>query len=265
MNCQECESLFDEMIDRRVEEPTRQRMELHLSRCVVCRDKLADRKRIHTLMFRALNGDNVRLHLPNGFADRLVAECRSQPKRSFIPALPRWALIAASLAIVAGFVFATVVVGRVVLNAPDDTLSTTPLPITNYQLPSTNYQLSTNYHLPSTNYQPSINYQLQTIQGETPMTKKKAAAAALASAMAAAPLTPARGDGYQYIISGDPVAAETADSSSAFSATSSLTSGTLADEHVLASELEARYRTAGESAVTALRSDKFNATIIIFK
>ena len=38
-----------------------------------------------------------------------------------------------------------------------------------------------------------------------------------------------------------------------------------ADEHVLASELEARYRTAGESAVTALRSDKFNATIIIFK
>ncbi len=263
MNCQECESLFDEMIDRRVEEPTRQRMELHLSRCVVCRDKLADRKRIHTLMFRALNGDNVRLHLPNGFADRLVAECRSQPKRSFFPALPRWALIAASLAIVAGFVFATVVVGRVVLNAPDDTLSTTPLPITNYQLPSTNYQLSTNYHLPSTNYQPSINYQLQTIQGETPMTKKKAAAAALASAMAAALLTEASGDAC--IISGDPEAAATVGSSSASSATSSLTSGTLADEHVLASELEARYRTAGESAVTALRSDKFNATIIIFK
>ena len=97
------------------------------------------------------------------------------------------------------------------------------------------------------------------------MTKKKAAAAALASAMAAAPLTAANGDGYQYILSGDPVAAETADSSSASSATSSLTSGTLADGYVLASELEARYRTAGESAATALRSDKFNATIIIFK
>ena len=217
-------------------------------------------------MFRALNGTDVRLHLPNGFADRLVAECRIEPKLSFFPALPRWALIAASLAIIAGFVFATAVVGRVVLNAPDDTLSTTPLPITNYQLPSTNYQLSTNYHLPSTNYQlPSTNYQLQTTQGETTMTKKKAAVAALASAMAAAPLTAARGDGYQYIISGDPVAAETADSSSASSATSSLTSGTLADGYVLASELEARYRTTGESALTALRSDKFNATIIIFK
>ena len=97
------------------------------------------------------------------------------------------------------------------------------------------------------------------------MTKKKAAAAALVSVMAAAPLTAARGDGYQYILSGDPVAAETADSSSASSATSLLTSGTLADGHVLASELEARYRTTGESALTALRSDKFNATIIIFK
>ena len=260
MNCQECESLFDEMIDRRVEEPTRQRMELHLSRCVICRDKLADRKRIHTLMFRALNGDNVRLHLPNGFADRLVAECRSQPKRSFLPTLPRWALIAASLAIVAGFVFAAATVGRVVLNASNDTIDDVPVPSTDSQLPSTISQL------PTTIYQlPSTNYQLQTNQGEATMTKKKATVAALASAMAAAPLTAARGDGYQYIISGDPVAAETADSSSASSATSSLTSGTLADGYVLASELEARYRTTGESAFMALRSDKFNATIIIFK
>ena len=267
MNCQECESLFDEMIDRRVEEPTRQRMELHLSRCVICRDKLADRKRIHTLMFRALNGDNVRLHLPNGFADRLVAECRSQPKRSFFPALPRWALIAASLAIVAGFVFAAATVGRAVLNASNDTIDDVPLPSADYTLSSTDSQLpSTIFQLPTTIYQlPSTNYQLQTNEGETTMTKKKAAVAALASAMAAAPLTAARGDGYQYIISGDPVAAETADSSSASSATSSLTSGTLADGYVLASELEARSRTTGESALTALRSDKFNATIIIFK
>jgi hypothetical protein len=267
MNCQECESLFDEMIDRRVEEPTRQRMELHLSRCGTCRSRLEHRKKSHTLMFRALNAAEVRLHLPNGFADRLVAECRSQPKRSFFPALPRWALIAASLVIIAGFVFAAATVGRAVLNASNDTIDDVPVPSTDSQLPSTIYQLPTTiYQLPSTNYQlPSTNYQLQTNQGEATMTKKKAAAAALASAMAAAPLTAARGDGYQYIISGDPVAAETADSSSASSATSSLTSGTLADGYVLASELEARYSTTGESALTALRSDKFNATIIIFK
>ena len=265
MNCQECESLFDEMIDRRVEKTTRQSMELHLSRCVICRDKLEHRKRIHTLMFRALNGDNVRLHLPNGFADRLVAECRSQPKRSFFPALPRWALIAASLAIVAGFVFAAAVASGVFggaeaeVDAHVDAISSVP------EVSEVPGVLGMDT-LPSTDDQrPSANYQLQTTSGESTMTGKKAAAAALASAMAAAPLTAANGDGYQYILSGDPVAAETADSSSASSATSSLTSGTLADGYVLASELEARYRTASDSALTALRSDKFNAMIIIYK
>jgi anti-sigma factor RsiW len=271
MNCQECERLFDEMIDRRVEEPTRQRMELHLSRCGICRSRLEHRKKSHTLMFRALNAADVRLHLPNGFADRLVAECRSQPKRSFFPALPRWALIAASLAIIAGFVFAAnVVIDAVTTTTDDGGRGATALPDTTEESPTESSGRAVAPRPPLTDgldetALPSINYQLQTIQGETTMTKKKAAVAALASAIAAAPLTAARGDGYQYIISGDPVAAETADSSSASSATSSLTSGTLADGHVLASELEARYRTAGESAVTALRSDKFNATIIIFK
>lgn len=266
MNCQECESLFDEMIDRRVKEPMRQRMELHLSRCGTCRSRLEHRKKSHTLMFRALNAAEVRLHLPNGFADRLVAECRIQPKRSFFPALPRWALIAASLAIIAGFVFAAAVVGGAFGGTEAANAKTPKASRTDDMVSASASDSSASdildvvgvLDVPAT---PT----LQTSQGETPMTKKKAAAAALASAMAAAPLTAARGDGYQYIISGDPVAAETADSSSASSATSSLTSGTLADEHVLASELEARYRTAGESAVTALRSDKFNATIIIFK
>ena len=278
MNCQECESLFDEMIDRRVEETTRQRMELHLSRCGTCRSRLEHRERSHTLMFRALNGADVRLHLPNGFADRLVAECRIQPKRPFFPALPRWALIAASRAIIAGFVFAAAVVGGAGTGSGGGTGTTetagttgiteTASPTTSDSVLSAIPEVTVVPAVPGVlgmGTQPSTNYQLQTTQGETPMTKKKAAVAALASAMAAAPLTAARGDGYQYIISGDPVAAETEDSSSASSATSSLTSGTLADGHVLASELEARYRTAGESAVTALRSDKFNATIIIFK
>ena len=264
MNCQECESLFDEMIDRRVKEPTRHRMELHLSRCVVCRDKLADRKRIHTLMFRALNGADVRLHLPKDFADRLVAKCRSQPKRSFFPALPRWALIAASLAIIAGFVFAAAVTSGVFggTEAETDALvdAISPVPeVLDVQVASVVPDGLGMDTLPTT------IHQLQTTPRESTMTGKKAAAAALASVMAAAPLTAANGDGYQYILSGDPVAAETADSSSASSATSSLTSGTLADRYVLASELEARYRTASESALTALRSDKFNAMIIIYK
>ena len=97
------------------------------------------------------------------------------------------------------------------------------------------------------------------------MTGKQAATAALAATMSAAPLAAANGDGYQYILSGDPVAAETAGSSSAASAPSSLTSGTLANGFVLASDLEARARTRGESPLSALRSDKFVATVIIIK
>ena len=267
MNCQECESLFDEMIDRRVKEPKRQRMELHLSRCGTCRDRLEHRKRSHTLMFRALNGADMRLHLPNGFADRLVAECRSQTKRSFFPAVPRWALIAASLAIIAGFVFAAAVVGDAGTESEGgagtagttetaETAETAPTSTSDSALP----EVSAVSAVPGL---PTSNYQLQTNQGETPMTKKKAAAAALMSAMATAPLTAANGDAF--IISGDPEAAATAGGASASSATSSLTSGTLADGYVLVSELDARSRTAGESALTALRSDKFSATLIIFK
>ena len=86
-------------------------------------------------------------------------------------------------------------------------------------------------------------------------TAGEAAAAALAAATAASPRAAANGDGYQYIISGDPVAAETADSSSASSETAALTSGMLADCHVYAAEVEARYRTSGE-CVGALRSDE---------
>lgn len=252
MNCQECENLFDDMIDRHVKEPVRRRMELHLSRCETCRGKLEHRKRSHALMFRALNHADGMLHLPKEFSDRLVAECRQQPKRAFFTSLPRWALIAASLAIVAGFVFAAVETFEA-LSAPDAAArdeSTRPSDQPPTTQPPTN-QLPTN--------------QLPTNQGEAPMTGKKAATAALAATMTAVPLAAASGDGYQFIHSGDPVAAATAGSSSASSATASITSGTLADGFVLASDLEARSRTTDESAATALRSDKFKGTFLIFK
>jgi hypothetical protein len=69
------------------------------------------------------------------------------------------------------------------------------------------------------------------------------AAAALSAAMAVGPLAAASGDEYQFIISGDPIAASTEGSSSASSGTGPLTGGPLADGTVFASELEARYRT----------------------
>ena len=208
-------------------------------------------------MFRALNNADGILHLPKDFADRLVAECRQQPKKAFFPSLPRWALIAASLAIVAGFVFAAVEAFEA-LSAPEDVArdeSPRTSPIDD-QLPATNNQ-------PPTNQLPTN--QLPTNQGETTMIPKKAVKAALAATMAAAPLAATSGDGYQFILSGDPVAASTAGSSSASSATASLTSGTLADGFVLANELEARSRTFGESGLSALRSDDFTSTMIILR
>ena len=96
------------------------------------------------------------------------------------------------------------------------------------------------------------------------MTRKKAAAAALSAAMAVGPLAAASGDEYQFIISGDPIAASTEGSSSASSGTGPLTGGPLADGTVFASELEARYRTTGESGTGKLRSD-LAGTIILIK
>ncbi len=107
-----------------------------------------------------------------------------------------------------------------------------------------------------------IAVSFSTNNGEQPMTRKKTAVAALTAAMAAASLVAARGDGYQFIISGDPVAAATANNSSASSATGALTSSTLADGHVLDSSLEGRYRTNGDSPARRLRSDKFHGFFI---
>ena len=104
-----------------------------------------------------------------------------------------------------------------------------------------------------------------TQQGETTMTRKKAAAAALSAAMAVGPLAAANGDEYQFIISGDPVAAATEGSSSASSGTCALTGGPLADGTVFASSLEGRYRTMDDSPARKLRSDKFKTLMISFK
>ena len=87
------------------------------------------------------------------------------------------------------------------------------------------------------------------------MKKGKAAAAALSVAFAAAPLMGANGDEYQFIVSGELVAA-TEGCSSDSSSTTSLESGPLADSFVYGSELEARYRTMDESDTCSLRSDK---------
>ena len=74
----------------------------------------------------------------------------------------------------------------------------------------------------------------------------------------------ASADEYRFIISGDPVAAATVDSSTAVSSGTSLVTGTLATP-AAATSLEARYRTWDESDGIALRSDEFKAMMIILR
>ena len=71
-------------------------------------------------------------------------------------------------------------------------------------------------------------------------------------------------DDYQFIISGDPVAAATANSSkSATPGTALVTSSRTAP--TVAASLEARYRTIEETDGIALRTDKFIGLTVILK
>ena len=122
---------------------------------------------------------------------------------------------------------------------------------------------SASSEIPSTDTQQSTTD--NQLKGENAMTKRKAATAALTAAIAAAPLAAANGDEYQFIVSGDPVAAETAGISSSSSETVPLTVGTLSGGFVHESEFEARSRTVDESSTNVLRSDKFKGIIISVK
>ncbi|MBR3223144.1 MAG: hypothetical protein IKF72_13065 [Kiritimatiellae bacterium] len=82
----------------------------------------------------------------------------------------------------------------------------------------------------------------------------------MASAAMLAPLMSSAAN--SCIISGDPVAAATVNSSAKVSASTALVSGTLS-KLTTASSLEARYRTWKLSNGTALCSDKAGMTIVV--
>ena len=271
MNCMEVRALVEDALDDSLTGNRKRTLALHLSRCDDCRAFFAAEREEHRRWFQAMNEPEARRHLPEGFVDDFIAKMiadHTQPKRiwAFTKVFRRVAAVLVAMLLFAGISYAAAMgirgveaanqdgisanqgdsaanlvadggemVGRVVLNAPDSPDA--------YQLPTTDYQLEPN-------------------QGVKTMTRKKAAAAALTAAMAAAPLASANGDEYQFIVSSDPVAAETVGSSSASSATAALTVGTLADGVVCESEFEARSRTKDESPARALRSDKFKSIII---
>ena len=71
-------------------------------------------------------------------------------------------------------------------------------------------------------------------------------------------------DDYQFIISGDPVAAATANSSESATPGTALVTSSRTTPTVAAS-LEARYRTIEETDGIALRTDKFIGLTVILK
>ena len=82
------------------------------------------------------------------------------------------------------------------------------------------------------------------------------------SMASAAMLVPLMSSADSCIISGDPVAAATVNSSAKVSTSTALVSGTLSSL-AESSSLEARYRTWKLSNCTALRSDKAGMTIVV--
>ena len=82
------------------------------------------------------------------------------------------------------------------------------------------------------------------------------------SMASAAMLVPLMSSADSCIISGDPVAAATVNSSAKVSTSTALVSGTLSSL-TESSSLEARYRTWKLSNCTALRSDKAGMTIVV--
>lgn len=95
------------------------------------------------------------------------------------------------------------------------------------------------------------------------MRKQAWRAAVSAAAIATTAILPfvANADGYQFIVSGYPAANE---SYAAASLGTALATATRAVS-TTAQALEARYRTWDESDGIALRSDKYRATMIIFR
>ena len=95
-------------------------------------------------------------------------------------------------------------------------------------------------------------------------TRTAALGAATALAMAAAPPA-ASADGYQYIISGDPIAAATAGVASVESAARSLEVRQHAAAGSLTRPLDVRQHATAESGTTALNSQKLSAFTIIVR
>ena len=97
-----------------------------------------------------------------------------------------------------------------------------------------------------------------------PMKKTRTLRGTIFALLAAAVTIAAQADTYQFIISGDPVAAATVDSCAVASTATSLETGTLSTP-AASQGLEARFRTWLASEGTGLLSTLFGGLKLIFR
>ena len=111
MNCREYRELIDDALDTSLNGALEHRVKLHLEHCTVCRDYYEHRQKEHVALFTAMNAAYADVHLPSGFADNVIEliALEGTRRKPFFARVPRWVLIAASLVMVAGFVFAAAV------------------------------------------------------------------------------------------------------------------------------------------------------------
>ena len=270
MNCQEYKGMIEDALDVSLQGELKVNIQRHLEHCSECREYLSRRRLEHAALFAGVNAAYSHLRQPPAdFADRIVREVEAQraTRRGWRRlSLSRWALIAASLVAVAGFVFAATVVVEAVVGGGEagereGTKATEEIGAIDFEVVDTAAIDSSGPSVSSVPYIPSTPSTEPNQQGETKMRKGKAAAAALTAAMAASPLAAANGDGYQFI---DPATYPAANvSHSARSAAMELETGALRVAGA-SGGLEARLRTKGASNAIALEASKFHALLIIF-
>ena len=268
MNCREYRELIDDALDTSLNGALGHRVKLHLEHCTVCRDYYEHRQKEHVALFAAMNAAYADVHLPPGFADNVIEmiALEGARRKPFFARVPRWALIAASLVAMVGFVFAAAV-GIRSLEAADQDAAEDGTDVTDVTSGTTVASdapqsseigvLETQEFVPLV---PQVSPASQsTPQGATTMTRKKAAAAVLTVAMAVSPLTAANGDEYQFI---NP-ATYPAVNPSYPTASDAITLETGAMRIAgTAGELEARSRSNSASVAIALNATKFRTFIM---
>ena len=272
MNCQECRASFERSLDGALKFGEQRKVSLHLSRCTGCRSYFDKRRHSHADAYSAINVALSDEHLPDGFSERFCAflmqeNAIPQKRWAFVGMVRRIAAVLAAMLLFAGLSYAAAVAVDILggdeanqkiaedeASKVADSQTSVSEPVA---IPAMDEIVSDESLSGGAAIALSEPYNQPT--GGNAMTKRKAAAAALSVAMAAAPLAAADGEAYQYIISTPYPEANVYHSSA--SVPTMLDSGALRVAGV-AKELEARSRSGASSVAIALNALEFKTFII---